>query len=195
MDASIPWVSFALFVMILITALTAFAPQMVPPGSRITSIRSILIDISSANGREHPMGVFRTLRDDIDHRVDGVCSPDGSAGSANHFDPIDIREQCVLHLPINSCKQRRVNGSTVEEYQHGSGKAASESAHADGPFVGIDSGNLHPRHEAEDLWDTGRPGQANVLLCKDVNRRWSSRNRHRFFRYGRDLEVPELSQA
>src|SRR5439155_14215739 len=33
-DNSVPWVSLALFVMMLMTALTAFAPQIVPPGPR-----------------------------------------------------------------------------------------------------------------------------------------------------------------
>ena len=33
--------SFALFEMMLMTPLTAFAPQIVPPGPRITSMRSM----------------------------------------------------------------------------------------------------------------------------------------------------------
>ena len=35
-----PWVSFAFLVMMLMTPLTALAPHSVPPGPRITSIRS-----------------------------------------------------------------------------------------------------------------------------------------------------------
>ena len=37
----VPWVSWALRVMMLITPLTALAPHMVAPGPRITSIRSM----------------------------------------------------------------------------------------------------------------------------------------------------------
>ena len=36
-----PWCLWSLLVMMLMTPLTAFGPQIVPPGPRMTSIRSI----------------------------------------------------------------------------------------------------------------------------------------------------------
>src|SRR6266852_2026336 len=77
--------------------------------SAVAEIDKALIDISSAGGYECSMGLLSPFGDDIDHRVDGIRSPDRTAGASDDFDPFDILKQCVLDLPINACEQRRVH--------------------------------------------------------------------------------------
>src|SRR5712692_8548463 len=90
------------------------------PGS-ISEIDEALIDISAARGYERSMGVFGVLGDDIDHGVDGICSPDGAAWAPDDFDPFDILEQCVLDLPINAGEERSVNAPSIDKHQYRSG--------------------------------------------------------------------------
>src|SRR5712692_6963010 len=90
------------------------------PGS-ISEIDEALIDISAARGYERSMGVVGVLGDDIDHGVDGICSPDGAARASDDFDPFDILEQCVLDLPINAGEERSVNAPSIDKHQYRSG--------------------------------------------------------------------------
>ena len=77
-----------------------------------------LIDVSAAAGRECSVRIFCAFGDDVDDPVDSICAPDGTAGSPDDFDPVDILEQCVLDLPINAGKKRRVNGPAVDEHEY-----------------------------------------------------------------------------
>ena len=49
-----PWLSFAVFVMILMTPLTALAPHNVAPGPLITSIRSMSSKSVSCTSQNTP---------------------------------------------------------------------------------------------------------------------------------------------
>src|SRR5579862_9631213 len=74
-----------------------------------------LVYVSTRQCREHPVGILRAFRDDIDYSINGVRSPDCSARPANHFDAIDILEHCVLYLPVNAGKERRIHAATVNQ--------------------------------------------------------------------------------
>ena len=84
----------------------------------VPEIDEALIDISAAGGYQRSMGLLSPFGDDIDHRVDGICSPDGTAGASNDFDPFDIFKQCVLDLPINAREQRRVNAPAIDKHKY-----------------------------------------------------------------------------
>src|SRR5690349_16896925 len=43
-----------------------------------------------------PLGMFGTLRDDVDHPVHRVSAPQRASGSSDHLDPIDIPQDIVL---------------------------------------------------------------------------------------------------
>src|SRR5205807_1718804 len=58
--------------------------------STVPRIEKALIDISSAGGCQRSMGLLSSFGDDIDYRVDGIRSPDGTAGASDDFDPVDI---------------------------------------------------------------------------------------------------------
>src|SRR5260370_18184384 len=75
----------------------------------VPEIDEALIDISAAGGCQHSMGLLSPFGDDIDHRVDGIRSPDGTAGASNDFDPVDIFKQWVLDLPLTAREQSLLN--------------------------------------------------------------------------------------
>src|ERR1700681_775558 len=75
-------------------------------------------DISGARGCKAPASVFRAPRNNVDHAVDGVRSPDRAAGSPNYFDPLNIFQQYVLYIPINASKKRGVNAAPIDQHQH-----------------------------------------------------------------------------
>src|SRR5712692_5904788 len=80
------------------------------PGS-VPETEGALVDVSAAAGHERSVGVFGVLGDDVDHSVDSVRSPDGATGTADHFDPVDVLEQCVLDIPPDTGKEWRVDAS------------------------------------------------------------------------------------
>src|ERR1700731_263957 len=87
------------------------------PGS-IAKMGEALVEVATAGGDESSMSIFSAFGDDIDDSVYGVCSPDGSTWAPNDFDPLNILEQCVLDLPIDTCEQRRVNAPAVDKHQY-----------------------------------------------------------------------------
>src|SRR6267143_2678602 len=86
--------------------------------STVPEIEKALIDISSAGGCQRSMGLLSSFGDDIDYRVHGIRSPDGTAWASDDFDPVDILKQCVLDLPINTCEQRRVHAPAIDKHEH-----------------------------------------------------------------------------
>src|SRR6202022_2891853 len=90
----------------------AIIKTFIVPGS-IAKMREALVEISAAGGNQRSMSIFSALGDDVYDGIDGILSPDGSARAPNDFDPLNILEQCVLDLPINTREQRRVNAPAV----------------------------------------------------------------------------------
>src|SRR5437762_4058718 len=95
----------------------AIIKTFIVPGS-IAKMREALVEISAAGGDESSMSIFSALGDDIDDGVNGICSPDGSTRAPDDFDPLNILEQCVLDLPIDTCEQGRVNAPAVNKHQY-----------------------------------------------------------------------------
>src|SRR5258708_38644503 len=89
--------------------------DLVVPGA-IPEIGEALVEVSTAGGHEHSTSVLGVLGDDIDHSVDGICTPDGPARPSDDLDPFNIFEQCVLDLPIDACKQWRVKPPATDPY-------------------------------------------------------------------------------
>src|SRR5260370_41051006 len=163
--------------------------------STVPEIEKALINISSAGGYQRSMGLLSPFGDDIDYRVDGIRSPDGTARAADDFDPVDILKHCVLDLPINACEQRRVNAPAVDKHEHRSGECALESAHTEGPRIGVDPCDFHSGRHAEGLRDACGPGPPDILLGNDVDRCRSSSGFHRHFGCCCNLDLSEFFQA
>lgn len=79
----------------------------------VTECAHPLIDIAASDGSERSVRVFRIFRDDVDHAIHCVRSPDRATGAANYFDSIDILKHHVLYFPIDAGKERRINAPAV----------------------------------------------------------------------------------
>src|SRR5258707_5327795 len=127
--------------------------------SAITEIDETLVDISAASGHEHSAGIFRAFRDDVDHTVDSICSPNGAAWSPDHFDAFDILQQCVLDLPINAGKERRVDAPAINKHEDRAGDGTPASAANEGPRIRAELPHLNNRRPTESLPNAFSPGQ------------------------------------
>src|SRR5256885_1064266 len=87
----------------------------------IAEMGEALVKISAAAGDERSMSILGVFGDDIDDSVDGICSPDGSARASDDLNAFNILKQCVLHLPVHPCEQRRVNAPAIDKHQDRSG--------------------------------------------------------------------------
>src|SRR5689334_18949101 len=72
-----------------------------------------LVYVPGGCGSQSSVRVLGTLRDDVDDAVDRVCAPNGAAGPANDLDSLDILQQHVLHLPIDTSEERRIDAPPV----------------------------------------------------------------------------------
>ena len=123
------------------------------------------------------------------------AAPDGAAGSANHFDAVDVLDQRVLHLPIHAGEQGRVDGAAVDQDQHGPGQASLESADSDGPFGGIDLRHFHAGHQPQKIGDIGRARAPDILLGENGDRGRGFKRGGRLFRNRGHLDLGQLFQA
>jgi len=92
--------------------------EVLAVSAAITQAEETLIEAATSSGCKHAVSFAGLLGDDVDHRVDRVRSPDGSSGSTNHFDTLNILKQRILDFPVHSGKQGSVNTAPVYEDQH-----------------------------------------------------------------------------
>src|SRR5579859_7877187 len=64
------------------------------------------------------LGGFGALGDNVDHAVPGVRPPDGTPGTADHFDALDILERNVKLVPVDPRTCGRVYAAAVDQHQH-----------------------------------------------------------------------------
>ena len=103
---------------------------------------------TAASGDEHPLGVRRRFRDDVDHTVDRVGTQQGRAGAADDFNPVDILQQRILHFPEDARVERCVSHSPVDQHKQLVGARAVESARADGPRARVNLCHLKVRSQS-----------------------------------------------
>src|SRR5579862_2347801 len=97
----------------------------------VACIEEALFDVSSACRQQSSLSVLRALRNNVDHAVHGVRSPDGSTRSTNHLDPVDVFHHYVLNVPVRTCKKRGVNGPAVDQDENGTRQIGSKAANSD----------------------------------------------------------------
>src|SRR5882672_8058598 len=93
----------------------------VPPIPRsVAEPSDALIHVSTADGSQHSMRVFRALGDDVDHSGDRIGSPDRAPGTTDDFDALNIFEHyAVLQGPIDAGKKWGIKAPAVHQDQHG----------------------------------------------------------------------------
>src|SRR5271168_3946754 len=102
-----------------------------------------LVEISSAHHHHAPWSLGGLARNDVDHSIHRVGSPNGCARSANHFDAFDVLEWHVQHIPKDAAKRRSVDVASIDQDQQLIAEAAIQSTSADGPGIGSNLGNVH----------------------------------------------------
>src|SRR5260370_34792213 len=55
-------------------------------------------------GHNSGLRVFGLLADDVDYAVHGIGAPQSRARASDHFNPVDILEHYVLHIPVDARK-------------------------------------------------------------------------------------------
>jgi hypothetical protein len=161
----------------------------------LPEIQKALIHRATTCRDKSPSGVFGVPGDDIDHAVDGVRSPDGAARPANDFDTVDILEQRVLHLPIDTVKERVVNTSAIDQHQQVPRQAALKSPDTDGPFDRVDLSHVNPRSKAERFGQTSHTGAPDIFLRDDEDRRGGLGELYRTLGNGCNFDVAQLFKA
>ena len=110
----------------------------------------------------------RGLRHNVDDAIDGIGAPERGAGSANHFNAVDVLQHRVLHVPENAGEQRSVNRPPVDHHEQLVGERVVEAARADGPGVLIDARHFHARRAAQRFGNARGARAANVFAGDDV---------------------------
>lgn len=97
---------------------------------------------ATAADEEAALGGLRAFRGHINHTVHSIGAPLGRAGTADDLDAVEVFHHSVLHIPIHSGVERRVDGAPVEQHEHLVGKHIVETTRSDGPLAGVDLGNF-----------------------------------------------------
>src|SRR5207249_385014 len=89
---------------------------------------------SAATADQTTVGVFRRFGHDIDHPVDGVGTPHGTAGPADHFDPLNILQRIIHGVPIDLGAKWDVESPPVHLNEQ---LVGTETANRDCPLVRV----------------------------------------------------------
>ena len=120
---------------------------------------------------EESLRVLAIPADDVDDAVHGVGSPQRRTRPANHFNPVNVLQHRVLHVPKHTREQRRINAPPILQDQQLVGKNVIEAARRNRPGVGIDLSDVQPRHHSQQVGNICRSGSTNIFLSNNKNRR------------------------
>src|SRR5215831_20304509 len=145
--------------------------KAVAVSSAIAKCTGALVHITAASGDKKSARLRGVFRDDVDHAVKGIRSPDGAAGSANHFDAVYVLQHHVFDIPVNAGEKRAVDASPVNQHKHRFGKLTAKSANAHRPMIGIDASYFHTGNKTQSFRDACGARTTDVFLAKHINRR------------------------
>src|SRR5579871_755858 len=74
-----------------------------------------LLNITASGRGQSPLSVRSLAGNDVNDAVHGVRSPNGPAGAANHFDPVDVFHHRVLHFPVGPRQQGGVDSAAIDQ--------------------------------------------------------------------------------
>ena len=81
--------------------------------STFAGVERRLVDVATLERQQCAFGFPRVLGDDVDHTVDGIGPPNGSARAPDDLDSLDVLHQGFLNLPIDAVEKGRVNGTAI----------------------------------------------------------------------------------
>jgi hypothetical protein len=151
--------------------------------------------VAAARFGVEPLTVLSGVRDDVDHAVHRVRSPDGASRSGDDLDALDVGEQDVLHVPEHARVERRVDAASVDQHEQLVGEIAAEAADRDRPLVRVVARDLDVRREPQRVRNRRHTAAADILRSDHVD---GGRSHVEAFgppRRRRDLELAELLDA
>ena len=116
-------------------------------------------------------------------------------GAADDLDTIDVFQQCVLRLPKDTGKKRRVNTAAVDQDEHRAGKTTAETTDADRPTVAVDTAHRHARSQSQSFGDAGHTRPMNFRLGDDVYGRRGICDFLLFFCHRGNFKIGQLFEA
>ena len=136
----------------------------------ITELPGALFFASVGSADEAPVGIRSVFGDDIYDPIDSIGTPDGCAGTANHFNPVDVVHHHSLIGPVNTAIGGVVDGASVDQDQEFGGENRSETANTHTDFSIIGLADFHSRHIAKQIGNIGRARTANVVRVEHRDR-------------------------
>src|SRR4029077_15078553 len=111
-----------------------------------------LLNVAATRNHQPSVSVRSLFRDDVDDPIPRISSPQCPAWSANHFDPVDVLQRHVLHVPVHPTEKRTVHGTAVDQHEQLVRKLKVETASSNRPGVGVDLSHIQSRDHAQQIW-------------------------------------------
>ena len=153
------------------------------------------VEVAAEPRDEESLGLRRVLRDDVDHPVDRVRAPQGSAGPAHHLDPIDVFEQEILDVPVDAGKERCVDAPAVDHHEQLVGELSVEAAGRDRPRARVDVGDVQAGDHPQQVGDVRHARATDVLARDHRDGGRSLRQRLGAFGHRGDLHLQQVLDA
>ena len=123
-------------------------PAFTDPAAEADAAQGLPL-VTGAGGDDDPLRLLRRFRDDVDDAVHRVRSPERRPRTADHLDPLDILEECVLPVPKHPGTRRLVNAPAIHQHQHFVAVLIVETACADRPNPTLDLTDLQAGNRAQ----------------------------------------------
>ncbi len=173
-----------------IKILAVDAPEEVVAGvAAVAAGADPFVLVAAARAHQSTLRVLGALADDVDHAVDGIGAPEGSARAADDLDPLHVLQHHVLLVPEHAGTDLVVDAAAVDQHQELVGVDAVEAANADGPGVGADAGHVHAWRHSQGFGNVGRAATADHILRDYENCRGRPPDRALFLHHRRHFHV------
>ena len=143
--------------------------SVVPQLAAVANSGETLLFGAAAARQQQALGIPGRPGDDVDHSIDRVGAPERRARATDHFDPLDIFQQRVLHVPVHAGEQRRIDAAPIHQDQKFVGEQIVETPRADGPAMGVHARHLHAGNQAQGLGNARRARATKLVRGNDGN--------------------------
>ncbi len=161
----------------------------------VTKVSKALLLVASAGRCQNAVRVTGIFGDDINDAVHRIRTPNGAAGTADHFDPVDVVHVGVLHFPVGAGKECRVNGTPINQHKNAAREPVAKPANSDGPLVRVNSRHFDAGRKTQSFGNAGGPGTTNLFARYHVDGNRAPEGFLRFLRGGCDFDLRQFLEA
>ena len=124
---------------------------------------------ASTDRKQEPLGILGAFGKDANDAIDGICAPQSSARSADDFDPVNIFQERILHVPEHAGKQRGIYDAAINHHQQLVRQCIVEAAGGNGPGARISLGHLEIRCQSQRFRDTRSARAPDIFTGNDLD--------------------------